>query len=36
MSVIFEAIGLFEIVVLGIDVSPLASAEELITYQLAQ
>jgi hypothetical protein len=36
MSVIFEAIGLYEIVVLGIDPAPLASAEELITFQLAQ
>jgi hypothetical protein len=36
MSVIFEAIGLYEIVVSGIDPSPLASAEELITFQLAQ
>jgi hypothetical protein len=36
MSVIFEAIGLYEIVVLGIGPSPLASAEDLITIQLAQ
>jgi hypothetical protein len=36
MSVIFEAMGLYEIVVTGIDPSPLASAEELITFQLAQ
>jgi hypothetical protein len=31
MSVIFEAMSLYEIVVSGIDPSPLASAEELIT-----
>jgi hypothetical protein len=36
MSVIFEARGLYEIVVSGIEPSPLASAEELITFQLAQ
>jgi uncharacterized membrane protein len=36
MSVIFEAMGLYKIVVSGIDLSPLASAEELITFQLAQ
>jgi hypothetical protein len=36
MSVIFEAMDLYEIVVSGIDPSPLASAEELITIQLAQ
>jgi hypothetical protein len=36
MSVIFEAMGLYEIVVSGIDLSPFASAEELITVQLAQ
>jgi hypothetical protein len=36
MSVIFEAMGLYEIVVSGIDPSPLAFAEELITFQLAQ
>jgi hypothetical protein len=36
MSVIFEAMGLYAIVVSGIDPSPLASAEELITVQLAQ
>jgi hypothetical protein len=34
-SVILEAIGLYEIVVSVIDLSPLASAEELITFQLA-
>jgi hypothetical protein len=36
MSVIFEAMGLYESVVSGIDPSPLVSAEELITFQLAQ
>jgi hypothetical protein len=36
MSVIFEVMGLYEIVVLGIDPSPLASAEELITFQLVE
>jgi hypothetical protein len=36
MSVIFEAMGLYQIVVLGIDPSPLASAEELIPFQLTQ
>jgi hypothetical protein len=36
MLVIFEAMGIYEIVVSGIDPSPLASAEELITFQLAQ
>jgi hypothetical protein len=36
MSVFFEAMGLYEIVVSGLDPSPLACAEELITFQLAQ
>jgi hypothetical protein len=36
ISVIFEVMGLYKIVVMGIDPSPLASAEELITFQLAQ
>jgi hypothetical protein len=36
ISIIFEAMGLYEILVSGIDPSPLASAEELITFQLAQ
>jgi hypothetical protein len=36
MSFMFEAIELYEIVVSGIDTSPLASAEELITVQLAK
>jgi hypothetical protein len=36
MSVIFEAMGLYEIIVSGIDASPLASAPELITFQPAQ
>jgi hypothetical protein len=36
MLVIFEVLGLYEIIVSGIDPSPLASAEELITFQLAQ
>jgi hypothetical protein len=36
MSVIFEAMGLYEFVVLGINRAPLASAEELITFQVAQ
>jgi hypothetical protein len=36
MSVILEAMGLYERVVTGIDPSPLASAEELITFQLVQ
>jgi hypothetical protein len=36
MLVIFEVMGLYEIVVLGIDLSPLASGEELITFPLAQ
>jgi hypothetical protein len=36
MSVIFEAMGLYKIVVTGIDPSPLASAEELIIFQLTQ
>jgi hypothetical protein len=36
MWVIFEAMGLYAIVVSGIDPSPLPSGEELITFQLAQ
>jgi hypothetical protein len=36
MIIIFEAMGLIEIVVSGIDPSPLASAKELIIIQLAQ
>jgi hypothetical protein len=36
MSVIFVAMGLYEIVVSGINPSPVASAEELNTFQLAQ
>jgi hypothetical protein len=35
ISVIFEAIGLYKIVVSGIDPTPLASVDELITFQLA-
>jgi hypothetical protein len=33
-AVLFDAMGLYEIVVSGIDPSPLASVEELITFQL--
>jgi hypothetical protein len=36
MLVIFEAIGLYEILVLGINSSLLASADKSITFQLAQ
>jgi hypothetical protein len=36
MSVIIEAMGLYKIVVSGIDPSPLVSAKELITFHLAQ
>jgi hypothetical protein len=36
MSVIFEGMGLYEMVVAGIDPSPFASGEELITFQVAQ
>jgi hypothetical protein len=36
MSVIFEAMGLYEIGISVIDPSPLASAEDLITFQLTQ
>jgi hypothetical protein len=36
MSVIFEAMGLYEIVVSDISPSPHASVEELITFELAQ
>jgi hypothetical protein len=36
ISVIFEAMDLYEIVVLSIDPSPRAPAGELITFQLAQ
>jgi hypothetical protein len=36
MSGIFEAMGLYEIIVSGIDPSLIVSAEELITFQLAQ
>jgi hypothetical protein len=36
MSDIFEAMGLYEIVVSGIDPSLLASAKELITFQIGQ
>jgi hypothetical protein len=36
ISVIFKAIGLYETFVSGIDPSPLASAEVLITLQIAQ
>jgi hypothetical protein len=36
MSVIFEAMGLCESVVSGIDPSPLRFAEELLTFQLGQ
>jgi hypothetical protein len=36
MSVIFEVLGVYEIVVSGIDPSPLVSVEELITFHLAQ
>jgi hypothetical protein len=32
MSVMFEAIGLYEIIVIGIYLSPRESAEELITF----
>jgi hypothetical protein len=35
MSVILEAMGLYEIIISGIDPFPLASPEELITFQLA-
>jgi hypothetical protein len=35
MSVIFEAMGLYKIVVSDIDLSRLESAEEVITFQLA-
>jgi hypothetical protein len=35
MSVIFEVTGYYEIVVSGIDPSPLGSGEEVITFQLA-
>jgi hypothetical protein len=34
MSAIFEAIGLYETVVMGFDPSPLAFAEKLIIFQL--
>jgi hypothetical protein len=36
MSVIVEAMGIYNIVVMGIDPSPLVSAANLITFQLAQ
>jgi hypothetical protein len=36
ISLIFEAMGHYEIFVSGIDPSPLACAEELITFQIAQ
>jgi hypothetical protein len=36
MLVFFVALGLYDIVVSGIDPSPLTSAEELNTFQLAQ
>jgi hypothetical protein len=36
MSVIFEVISVYEIVISSIDPSLFASAEELITFQLAQ
>jgi hypothetical protein len=36
ISVIFKVMGLYKIVVLGIDLFPLASLTELITFQLAQ
>jgi hypothetical protein len=36
MSIIFNAIGLEEILVVGINLSPLAPAKVLITFQLAQ
>jgi hypothetical protein len=36
MSVIFEAMGLYDILVMGIDLSLLVSTEELITFQLIQ
>jgi hypothetical protein len=36
MWLIFEEMGLYEIVVSGIDPSPLAFAEELIIFQLVQ
>jgi hypothetical protein len=32
MSVIFAAMGLYKILISGIDLSPLASAEDLITF----
>jgi hypothetical protein len=35
LSVMFEARGLYEIVVMGIDLSPLASTAVLITFELA-
>jgi hypothetical protein len=34
MFIVFEAMGLYEIVVTGIDPSPLASVNILITFQL--
>jgi hypothetical protein len=36
MFVIVKVIGIYEIVVMGIDSSPLASAEELITFKVGQ
>jgi hypothetical protein len=36
MMVIFEAMGLYEIVVMGIDPSPLVFVEEWIIFQLTQ
>jgi hypothetical protein len=36
MSAMFEVMWLYEIVVMGIHPSPLISAEELITFQLAR
>jgi hypothetical protein len=36
MLVILEAMGLYEINVMGIDPSPLASVEEVFTFQLVQ
>jgi hypothetical protein len=36
ISIIFKGMGLYKIIVMGIDLSPLASAEELITFQLTQ
>jgi hypothetical protein len=36
MSVILEVIGVYEIVEIGIDLLPLASEDQLITFYFAQ